>query len=142
ARAAGARSAARQWSAGRAPAARRRPDADAAGAGAAMSGDRGYTLVELLIATAIMLTVTSAVMTMLHDGLVRGPVLEDSTDLHQRARIAADAIGADLRAAGNGTSSGPLSAVLPGVEPRWATAPSASASTNAVTVRYVPPLAA
>jgi len=107
-----------------------------------MNGDRGYTLVELLVATAVMLMVTSAVMTMLHEGLVRTPVLEDSMDLHQRARIAADAIGADLRAAGNGTSSGPLSAVLPGVEPRWATAPSASASTNAVTVRYVPPLAA
>lgn len=107
-----------------------------------MRGDRGYTVVELLIATAIMLMVTSAVMSMLHDGLARTPVLEDSMDLHQRARIAADAIGADLRAAGNGTSSGPLSAVVPGVEPRWATEASSSASTRAVTVRYVPPLAA
>ena len=107
-----------------------------------MSRDRGYTLVEVLIATAVMLLTTSAVMTMVHEGLRRTPVLEDSMDLHQRARIAADAIGADLRAAGNGTSSGPLAAVLPGIEPRWATAASTTASTDAVTVRYVPSLAA
>ena len=106
-----------------------------------MSGDRGYTLVELLIATAVMVLTTSAVMTMVHEGLLRTPVLEDSADLHQRARIAADAIAADLRAAGNGTSSGPLSAVVPAVEPRWVTAPAASASSGAVMIRYVPPLA-
>lgn len=107
-----------------------------------MSGERGYTLVELLIATAIMLVMTSAVMTMVRDGLARTPVVEDAMDLHQRARIAADAIGADLRAAGNGTSSGPLSAVLPAVEPRWVTAASSSASNGAITIRHVPPLAA
>ena len=48
--------------------------------------------------------------------LVRTPVLEDAADLHPRARVAADAIAADLRAAGNGTSSGPLAAVLPATD--------------------------
>lgn len=107
-----------------------------------MTGHRGYTVVELVIATAIMLAMTSAVMTLLHDGLVRTPVLEEASDLHQRARVAADAIAADLRAAGNGTPSGPLSAVLPAVEPRGAGAAAGSASADAVTIRYVPPFAA
>lgn len=107
-----------------------------------MSGDRGYTVVELVIATAVVLIMTSAVMTMLHDGLVRTPVLEDATDLHQRARVATDALAADLLAAGNGTPSGPLAAVLPAVEPRSAGAAAGSATANAATIRYVPPFGA
>lgn len=107
-----------------------------------MSGHRGYTLVELVIATAVMLTMTGAVMTLLHDGLARTPVLEDAADLHQRARVAVDVISADLRAAGNGTLTGPLSAVLPAVEPRGAQGGPGSASADAVTIRYVPALAA
>jgi hypothetical protein len=96
-------------------------------------------LIELLIATAVMLAMTSAVMTLLHESLVRTPLLEDAADLHQRARVASDAITADLRAAGNGTSRGPLSAVVPGVEPRRVAASAGSASAGALTVRYVPP---
>ena len=107
-----------------------------------MTGHRGYTVVELLIATAVMLAMTSAVMTLVHDGLMRTPLLEDAADLHQRARVVADAIAADLRAAGNGTAAGPLSAVLPAVEPRWIGAAVGSAAVDAVTIRYVPPLAA
>ncbi len=107
-----------------------------------MSAERGYTVVELMIATAVMLAMTSAVMTLLHDGLVRTPLLEDAADLHQRARVAVDAIAADLRAAGNGTATGPLSAVLPALEPRSAGVAVGSASADAVTVRYVPALAA
>lgn len=107
-----------------------------------MSAERGYTVVELVIATAVMLAMTSAVMTLLHDGLARTPLLEDAADLHQRARVAVDAIAADLRAAGNGTPAGPLSAVLPAVEPRGAGVAAGSASADAVTIRYVPPLAA
>jgi Tfp pilus assembly protein PilW len=104
-----------------------------------MSGDRGYTLVELTIATAIMLTVTGAVMTLLHDSLARTPVLEDATDLHQRARVVAEALAVDLRAAGSGTPSGPLTASFPAIEPRALAAAAASAAADAVTIRYVPP---
>jgi hypothetical protein len=107
-----------------------------------MNRERGYTVVELVVATAVMLAMTSAVMTLLHDGLVRTPVLEDAADLHPRARGAADALAADLRAAGNGSWSGPLAAVLPAVEPRGAGGLPGAASGDAVTVRYVPPLGA
>lgn len=103
-----------------------------------MTGIRGYTLVELAIATAIMLTVTSTVMVLLHDGLVRTPALEDATDLHQRLRVTADALEADLRAAGSGTPSGPLTASFPALEPRASGAPAGTAEPGAVTIRYVP----
>ena len=38
-----------------------------------MTGARGFTIVELIVATAVMVTMTAAVMTLLHDGLVRTP---------------------------------------------------------------------
>ena len=41
-----------------------------------MNGQRGYTLIELLIASAILLMVSGAVLGLLHDGLVAAPVLE------------------------------------------------------------------
>lgn len=107
-----------------------------------MKLDHGYTVVELVIATAVMLAMTGAVMTLLHDGLIRTPLLEEAADLHQRARVAADAIAADLRAAGNGTPSGPLSSVLPAVEPRLADAAAGSAWANILTIRHLPPLGA
>lgn len=107
-----------------------------------MKDEDGYTLVELVLASAIMLTVVGAVMTLLHDGLTRTPVLEEATDLHQRARVAADALAADVRAAGSGTPSGPLPRFVPAVEPRVIGAPAGSASADALTIRYVPPRAA
>lgn len=107
-----------------------------------MSGQRGVTLVELVIATAVMLVVTASVMTLLRDGLAATPLLAEAADLHQRARVAADALAADLRAAGSGTPSGPLPLLLPAVEPRVPGAPAGTASANVLTVRYVPPRAA
>lgn len=107
-----------------------------------MTHDRGYALLELLIATAVLLAMTGAVMTLLQDGLVRTPVLEEASDLHQRARVTAEALATDLRAAGSGTPSGPLSALFPSIEPRQPGAPAGSASPDAVTIRYVPARAA
>lgn len=103
-----------------------------------MSGTRGFTLIELIIATAIMLAMTAAVMALLHDGLVRTPLLEEGTDLHQRARVVADALAADLRGAGSGTQSGPLSATFAVIEPRAPRAPAGSAASDVVTIRAVP----
>ncbi|CAN5827257.1 hypothetical protein BH24ACI5_BH24ACI5_09650 [soil metagenome] len=107
-----------------------------------MRGDRGLTLVELVIATAIMVALIAAVMTVLHDGLVRTPLLEEATDLHQRARVVADVLEADLRAAGSGTASGPLTVLFPGIEPRAPGGAAGSARADAVTIRYIPAHAA
>ena len=74
-----------------------------------MSGERGFSVVELLVASAILFVVSGAVLGLLHDGLAGAPVIEESTDLHQRARVVADVIAAELRVAAAGTPSGPMS---------------------------------
>lgn len=103
-----------------------------------MTGQRGYTFVELLIASAILLMVSGAVLGLLHDGLAAAPVLEEATDLQQRARVSVDAIAADLRTAAAGSPSGPLSRYFAAVEPRAPADPAGTASSGVLTVRYVP----
>jgi len=107
-----------------------------------MTGNRGFTLLELVIAMGVMLAMTGALMTMLHHGLARTPVLEEAADLHQRARVAAERLAADLRAAGSGTPSGPLSARFPAAEPRGLADVPGSAVPDVLTIRYVPAHAA
>jgi hypothetical protein len=107
-----------------------------------MTGDRGFTLLELVVATGVMLAMTGALMTMLHHGLARTPVLEEAADLNQRARVAAERLAADLRAAGSGTPSGPLSARFPAAEPRGLADVPGSAVADVLTIRYVPAHAA
>lgn len=107
-----------------------------------MNRARGFTLVELLIAMAVMLTVTGAVMALLNRALARTPVLEEATDLHQRLRVVVEALAADLRAAGGGTQAGPLMVSIPAVEPRGPGDPPLTARADALTLRYVLPDAA
>ena len=99
----------------------------------------GFTFVELIVASAILITVSAAVLWLLHDGLAAAPVLEEATDLQQRARVSIDALAAELRAAAAGPPSGPLSRYFAAVEPRAAIDPPGTASASALTVRYVPP---
>jgi hypothetical protein len=104
-----------------------------------MNGERGITIVELLIAAAVLLTVVAAVTTLLHDGLVGVPALEEAGDLHQRARVATDAIAADLRNSGAGDEMGPLADVLAAVLPRGLDDGPAEASSDVLTILAVPP---
>lgn len=100
--------------------------------------ERGYTIVELLVAAAVMLAVIAGVSGVLHAAILRVPWLEESTDLQQRTRAALELLAADIRSAGAGDPSGSLTARLPAVLPRTAAAPPTAASTAALTVRYVP----
>ncbi len=104
-----------------------------------MKNDAGYTLVELVVAAALMLTVTAGIFSMLADGLGRSALWQETADLHQRARVALDVVAAELLAAGAGAASGPLNLFLPPVEPRRQ---GRGLSISAVTVRYVPDNAA
>lgn len=103
-----------------------------------MSLQRGASVVELLVAFAVLLVISGAVVALLHDGLAGAPALEETTDLHQRARVAAEAIAADVRKAAAGTPSGPLTRLFAAVDPRTMTAPPGSAVDVALTLRYVP----
>lgn len=104
-----------------------------------MKGQRGYTLVELLLSAAILLVIMGSVVSILQDGILRTPVLEEASDLQQRTRVAIDAISSDVRAAGAGLETGPLSWYVAPLLPRSSSAAPSIAVATSITVRYVPP---
>ncbi len=79
------------------------------------------TLAEMLVASAILLTVTAAVGTVAARAQATFRVQPEVADLQQRARVAATALGQDLMMAGAGLSStalaGPLVLHLPPIAP-------------------------
>ena len=100
-----------------------------------MTGSRGFSVVETLVATAIMLTVTGAVFQLLATAVRRSAVWNDDADVHQRARVATEALSAELRRAGAGGESGPLRNRVAAIDPRRVSGP---VTASAITVRYVP----
>ena len=104
-----------------------------------MTGQRGISVIELLAASAVFMTVCGAILTLLHDGLAATPVLEETTDLHQRARVVSDALAADVRAAARGAAFGPLTTYLAPVEPRGAADPPATVLDRVITIRSTVP---
>jgi prepilin-type N-terminal cleavage/methylation domain-containing protein len=101
-----------------------------------MRRDRGFSVVELLVASAILLTVSAGVVGMLSRALAAAPVLEETTDLHQRARVASEAVALDARQAAAGSGSGALSRVIAAVEPRASLDPPGTATHDVLTLRY------
>jgi prepilin-type N-terminal cleavage/methylation domain-containing protein len=71
------------------------------------SGSHGFSLAELLIAMALMVVVTSAFMTLVLSGGSIARAQPEAWDLHQRARIAMQTLGAELARAGAGLDRGP-----------------------------------
>lgn len=83
--------------------------------------ERGFTLVETLIATAVMLLVTGALFAVLSPSQGAFQTQPEATDLQQRLRVAADAVARDLVMAGAGidadASAGSLGRVIATVVP-------------------------
>lgn len=103
-----------------------------------MREERGYTFVELIVASGIVIAVCAAVLGLLHDGLAATPVLEETTDLHQRMRVSIDRLDAEIRAAAAGSPSGSISRFFAAIEPRGPTDAPGTALPSRLTVRYVP----
>ena len=61
--------------------------------------DAGFTIVELLIASAITMAVLGAILAVINPAQLMFRVQGDAADLHQRLRAAADTMAADVRAA-------------------------------------------
>lgn len=84
------------------------------------AGSHGFSLAELLIAMALMVSVTAAFMTLVLSGGSIAQAQPQAWDLHQRARIAMQTLGADLALAGagleRGPQRGPLSSSFPPLE--------------------------
>ena len=108
-------------------------------------GERGFSLIELLVAVSLMLIVMSSVFQTLNPvhGAFRAE--PETADLQQRLRVAADALSSDLRGAGGGldqgVTAGPLTdflaPILPMRQGRRNADPAGTFKTAAITLLAV-----
>jgi len=75
-------------------------------------GNAGFTLVELLVSTTIMLVVVGAVFSLVDPSQSTSRTQPEVADMHQRMRMAADMLEKDLIMAGAGTYSGAIAGSL------------------------------
>lgn len=83
------------------------------GLGRRSLGDGGFTVVELLIATSLMLLVAAAVAGLVDPARSVFRSQPEISDMHQRLRVAVDALTRDLRMAGAGIAPGASPPVAP-----------------------------
>jgi len=79
-----------------------------------LRSDAGFTLIEMLVATAVMLLVTGAVFTVLNPSSGIFQTQPEVSDVQQRLRVGVSALSHDLMMAGAGAYSGALSGSLTG----------------------------
>lgn len=91
---------------------RTRP-ASAAGPGRRSLGEGGFTIVELVISTAITLGVTSAIFGLIHPAQGTFQAQPEISDMHQRLRVGIDTLAKDLLMAGAGLSVAKVAPVVP-----------------------------
>ena len=109
---------------------------------------KGFTLVELLVAMAITLTVTAATLSFVKPAHDAFQVQPETADLYQRIRVGLDALHRDLLMAGAGTYAagavGPLHYALAPVMPYRAFGSASDAvqgnyfKTDAISLVFVP----
>jgi hypothetical protein len=118
-------------------------------AGGRRSHDAGYTLVELLISAAIMMTVTGAIFSLMNPAQGSAQVQPEIADLQQRMRVGSETLFKELMMAGagpyQGATTGSLMNFFAPILPRRigqvsADPPTGSGSfkTDAVTLLYIP----
>ena len=77
-----------------------------------MTDERGFTIVEVLIATLIMMVIVGATFMLLNPAQGMFAVQPEVSDMQQRLRVAIDMIAKDVMMAGAGISSGPMTGPL------------------------------
>jgi prepilin-type N-terminal cleavage/methylation domain-containing protein len=86
--------------------------------GDAVMRERGFTLIEVLVAVAMLMVLTAAAVSLARAAQAASFAVGDMSDVQQRFRVAADVIQHDLSLAGAGNSrGGPLIRFLPPVRP-------------------------
>jgi hypothetical protein len=111
-----------------------------------MTRDAGFSLVEVIVATTLTMSLTGLVVSICAPGTTAAPVLPEAIDLQQRARVAADVLTQELSKAGAGLSSGPqlgplVDSFAPIVPRRMGLSQPDTfgvARADAITIRYVP----
>ena len=101
-----------------------------------MIGARGATVIELLVACAIMLAASAAALTLVSQATTQSPRWNEAADLHQRVHVAVDAIARHVALAGGGPPLALPGPAFPALEPRRRS--SFLLSDTAVTIRHVP----
>lgn len=76
------------------------------------AGDAGFSLIEMLVATVILLAVTGGVFSLLNPARGTFQAQPEVSDMQQRLRVAADMVQKDLIMAGAGTYSGSMVGTL------------------------------
>ena len=71
------------------------------------AGDAGYSLIELLISTAIMITVTGAIFGLMNPAQGNAQAQPEVADMQQRMRIGSDALFKELVMTGAGSIRAP-----------------------------------
>lgn len=92
----------------------------------------GFSLVELLIAMALMVTFGGALLSLILAGQSIARMQPEAADLQQRARIALQTLGAELALAGAGMDMGPQPGALAQYFP-----PIAPSADGGVTIWYI-----
>lgn len=77
-----------------------------------LSGEAGFSLTELLISTAIMLTVTGSIFSILTPAQGSAQAQPEVADLQQRMRVGTESIFKELMMAGAGPYQGPVTGAL------------------------------
>ncbi len=76
------------------------------------SDEAGYTILELLVSTAIMVTVTGAIFSLMNPAEGNAQAQPEVADMQQRMRVSSDTLAKELMMAGAGPYQGPVTGSL------------------------------
>jgi hypothetical protein len=113
---------------------------------ARLASERGYSLVELLVSAAIMLTVTGAIFSLVGPSQGTSQAQPEVADLQQRMRVGADTLFKEVVMAGAGPYQGAVTGslinffapILPRRTGRVSPDPITAFRADAITLTYVP----
>lgn len=80
--------------------------------GARLRSEAGYSLMELLVSSAIMMTITGAIFSLVNPGQGTSQTVPEISDLQQRSRVGSDVLFKELIMAGAGPYQGPVRGAL------------------------------
>jgi hypothetical protein len=111
-----------------------------------LRSERGYSLIELLISSAIMVTITGAIFALVNPAQGTSQTAPEISDLQQRSRVATQTLFGELMMAGAGPYQGPVrgalvnffSPIVPRRVGRVNPDPIDAFRTDTITLAYIP----